>query len=89
MADEELRAAMEGMNLRLADLASSAEERERENADLKRELEAVRAQTTAAAGAPAAQTPTSLIDTRMMSKPSTFTGAMDQWADWSFVFRAY
>ena len=25
----------------------------------------------------------------MMAKPTVFTGAMDQWADWSFVFKAY
>ena len=24
-----------------------------------------------------------------MTKPTVFTGAMEQWADWSFVFKAY
>ena len=30
-----------------------------------------------------------LVDTRLLNKPGIFSGANDQWQDWSFVFKAY
>ena len=87
MSEQEFRDALSAMDLRVTDLTSSAEAREKENADLRSEIERLRSQTTTTTS-PSSTMP-SLIDTRMMSKPTTFSGAMDQWADWSFVFKAY
>ena len=30
-----------------------------------------------------------LVETKLMSKPVSFDGSQEGWADWSFVFRAY
>ena len=83
--EEQIAQAFNALNLRIADLDSSNEQRNRENIELQRQLNELRVQAQqAAAGAPAAPPQSAsaqLIDTRMMSKPTVFTGAMEQWAD--------
>ena len=88
MAEAELRAALEAMNQRLAQLDHTGQTQAQENARLAVELARMRAD--AAAAAPSTPAPTSsLVDTRMISKPQVFAGVTEHGGDWACVFRAY
>ena len=53
------------------------------------EQRAAAAERAAGAGSPAAAAAADLVDTKLLSKPKSFSGNQDEWAGWSFKMLAY
>ena len=86
------------MNAMHQQFTTAMEDLTRQNTELQKELHQSRQQAAnelaalrqEVRGAPLRGTQTGVgVDTRLLGKPSDFSGAQDAWRDWSTVFNGY
>ena len=82
---QQLTTALEGLTRQNTELQNelnqSSQQAANELAALRQEVRGAPLRGTKATGVG--------VDTRLLEKPSDFSGAQDAWRDWSTVFRGY